>query len=164
MQRTAETANLANWRIINAFISAPSMPAQVAYLPDMKIPLEHASPMRSASRVKFCQSTTLDDSLPDNLRDLRGGLISVKGDGYEMFALRGMKRIIDTCKPKFLLECHLHPAHHFGAPIEQIWQILGADYTIAALPFDNPNQAPKPLKTGELPSADVFFLVCLPVA
>lgn len=114
---------------------------------------ESTSGVTTAGRGVTVKVARLDDQA-----HRRPNFLKIDVEGYEMQVLQGARAILAT-RPKIAMELHAELLGQFGASVEKIFDIIGAqDYDIWAQWRDDRNPEPYTLGTPITSRAHLFFL------
>lgn len=94
----------------------------------------------------------------------RPAFIKLDVEGFEIFALRGMRMFTQTMRPMMAIECHPHAAWGYGTSISELRSLLPVGYRLH-LCTTHRNESEKgeliPL-TDDLPHLDNYMLLASP--
>lgn len=79
-----------------------------------------------SNRIKkrMIECVTLDKFLLDDGRVDRVDFVKIDTEGFEFYVLKGMKKIMESFRPKMLLEVHLQAYKNAGVQLDDFWALL----------------------------------------
>lgn len=85
-------------------------------------------------------------------------------EGFEVFALRGMREFVQALRPTLAIECHPHAAWAYGASIQEIRSLLPPEYVLQFCATHRHESDIGSLEElpGELPILDNYMIMASP--